>query len=82
MITLTLLIKGLLLGWFLVDFQPLQELIRRMNNKISDKYFIVMYLKGSLSCQKCLTFWITLGLTGNIFIAILAAFIVKVLKSK
>ena len=71
-----LLIKGLLLGWFINEFQPLQEIITRVNDKISDKYFLVMYIKGAFSCWKCLSFWCTLILSHNIYYAMAAGFIV------
>lgn len=73
------MIKGLLLGWFLSNFEPLQEIIRLINNKISDKYWLVMYLKIAATCQKCLTFWSTLIITQNIYYAITSSIIVVVI---
>ena len=72
------MIEGLLLGWFLSSFEPLQEIIRLMNNKISDRYWIVMYFKIALTCQKCLTFWSTLIITQNIYTAIASSLIVVI----
>ena len=70
------MIKGLLLGWFLASFEPLQEVIRLINNKIPDQYWIVMYIKIALTCQKCLTFWSTLIITQNLYMAIGSSIIV------
>lgn len=70
------MIKGLLLGWFLASFEPLQEVLRLIKNKIPDEYWVVMYIKIALSCQKCLTFWSTLIITHNLYAAIASSIIV------
>jgi hypothetical protein len=72
------LLKGLAIGWFLAEFEPLQEGLRLIKNKISDRYWIVMYLKISVSCQKCLSFWSTFIITQNIYSAIVSSLIVVI----
>ena len=67
-------LTGFFLGWLTASFEPLQELLKPIKNKISDKYYLVFYLKTAVSCHKCLSFWITLLLTGNIVLAAAAAF--------
>jgi len=70
-----IIFKGFLLGWLISNFEPLQELLSKIKNKISDKYFIVFYLKTSVSCHKCLSFWSTLIMSGNIWLAASASII-------
>lgn len=70
----TLICHGFLLGWILAYFEPLQELIRIITKRLSDKYFVVFYLKTAVSCFKCLSFWSTLILTTNLYYAIAASF--------
>ena len=48
-----LIIKTLLIGWFISGFEPLQNFLDKyIKPKI--KY---TYLKNALSCHKCLAFW-------------------------
>ena len=72
------LIKGFLIGWFLSDFQPIQDILLKYKNKISDKYILIFYLKTAVSCHKCLSFWMTLIMTGNIWIAFASGFLAYV----
>ena len=68
-----IILKGFALGWFLAYFEPLQDFI----NKHVKKYIpeSLSYLKTAFSCIKCLSFWITLFITFDIFSASLAALI-------
>ena len=72
MILLT--IKCFLVAWFISDFQPLQDRLDRFFLKRSKKE-LMMYLSDALGCHKCLSFWITLGVTWNPFFAIGAAMV-------
>jgi hypothetical protein len=72
------ILTGFFLGWLFANFEPLQEALKPIKNKISDKYYIVFYLKTAVSCHKCLSFWITLLLTSNIVLAAAAAFLAYV----
>lgn len=73
MTALILIIKAFLLGWLLANFEPLQEALKPLKAKTSDKYFSVFYLKTAVSCHKCLAFYSGLILSGSIFIAAGAA---------
>lgn len=54
-------ISTLFLSWFIVYFQPLQNLF--------DRYIVNQTIREALECIKCVTFWTTLILTGNIVLA-------------
>lgn len=69
------IIIGFLIGWMVSSFTPLQEILTKIKDKISDKYFVVFYLKTAVSCHMCLSFWITLFLYQDIMIAIAASFL-------
>ena len=48
-----LIIKGVLIGWFIAHFQPLQDFItKHIKPKIKNSY-----IYGALSCFKCLSFY-------------------------
>jgi len=70
-----LIIKGLLVGWFIANYGPLQDFFEKWV-----KPFVYSgYVSNGLSCLKCLSFWSTiiLGLvmtdTLHIYDAIAAA---------
>jgi hypothetical protein len=72
-----------LLVWFWCSFEPLTDLIDYLWHKLPQnitKYKLVDYLYILLSCQKCLTFWTTIILTGNIFGAIFLSMIADIQK--
>ena len=62
--TILLLIKLLLLSWFITSFEPIQMLLDLLPDKI---YWNI--LKLITSCLKCCAFWITFIYTGDIFMA-------------
>jgi hypothetical protein len=72
---LFIIIKGFLLAWFIADFQPLQDFLKGIKDKISDKYILIFYLKTAVSCQKCLALWLTLTISGDLYISLLTSFI-------
>lgn len=50
---LELLLKGLLLAWWIANFIPLQDFLEKWV-----KPFIYFdYIKNAISCGKCLVFW-------------------------
>jgi len=66
MIEWELLIKGLVIGRFIVNFEPITwffEGIPDLGKWNLFKYIPLLLL----SCWKCATFWITLSLTGDLF---------------
>ena len=63
------IIHGLLIGWWWTNFTPWQNLL----TKYVKPYIKWQYINQALSCFKCQSFWWTLGLTQNIYDAIIAA---------
>ena len=66
------LIKPLLLAWFISNFEPGQQLIDKVYKYIPKR---LQPTRTYLECFKCLSFWITLIMTGDIYIAILYSII-------
>lgn len=66
-----LIFKGILLGWFLSEFTPIQTFL----STYIKPFVKNNYLNTALSCFKCLSFWSTLILSLEPFSAILAALI-------
>jgi hypothetical protein len=64
------LISIWLLSWFITRFEPLQMTLELLPNKL-----LWNLIKLLTSCLKCVSFWITLGYTGNIILASGIAFI-------
>ena len=78
-----LYIQIYLLVWFWCSFEPLTDLIDYLWDKLPSnitRYKVVDYLYILLGCQKCLNFWVTLLITGNIFIAIFLAMLADIQK--
>ena len=78
-----LYIQIYLVVWFITNFEPLNDLIDNMWNKLPTKitdYKLVDYLYIGIGCQKCLTLWITLLMTGNIFISLFLSMIADIHK--
>jgi hypothetical protein len=71
------MIKAILIAWLLTNFEPFQKLLYTINEWIKNKTirFIYEYVYQILSCIKCTSFWLTLIMTLNIYLAILAAII-------
>lgn len=59
-----------LLSWVISRFEPIHMITDGLPNKL-----IYNIIRLILSCLKCLSFWITLSITGNIFLASGLAFI-------
>lgn len=80
-----LIFKLFLLGWFISEFSPIQDLfnlyikpILQPNNEESWINLVKSYLQSSVSCHKCLSFWIALIVTQDVFTAIAASFLASV----
>lgn len=65
--------------WFFTNFEPIQELIDNIFNKIKPNYF-TKAIWSLLSCQYCSTLWITLILTGSIVMALSLSVIAQIHK--
>jgi amino acid permease len=72
-----IILKCLILGWFVNNFQPIKTLFAAIlgyNLRPIFKFVITMLLE-IISCQKCATFWVCLIYTGDIFLASFCAFL-------
>lgn len=58
-------------GWFIVEFEPLQLLVDGVRQKTSNN--VALYLLGAFSCWQCMTFWSGLVYTGDFFYACIAS---------
>lgn len=73
-------IKIIALSWFIAYFEPLQALIDNFATYFyvnSSKRIrnVVNAIHTALGCMKCLSFWITLGVTFDFFLAALTSLI-------
>lgn len=70
-------IKIYLLGWFIANFEPIQDMIDYLWGKLPLKWTkmkIIDYIYIGLGCQKCWTLWIGLFMIEP-FSALLLSFI-------
>lgn len=56
--------------WFITHFEPLHMILELLPNKLVYNLFKLL-----LTCLKCVSFWMTLIWTKDIFLAALMAFI-------
>ena len=63
-------IKIFLLSWMITRFQPIQMLMEILPDKL-----IYNLIKLLLTCLMCVSFWSSLLITGNIFVASGVAFV-------
>lgn len=77
------LFKGLLLGWFIVEmpFFAVISMIIVEFFKIKNE-IIKFIIEKPFNCLKCGAFWATLLISGDIFVAIMAAWIMYIYDSK
>jgi len=74
------MIKIIALSWFIAYFEPLQTFIDNLANIFYVKSSrnvrdIINLIHSSLGCMKCLSFWISLGVTLDFFQAALTSLI-------
>jgi hypothetical protein len=60
-------VKLLALGWLVAHFEPLHWIIDAIFVKMKSK--LAQYIHASFGCWKCMAFWTTLALSGNIYMA-------------
>ena len=65
-----LLIKIWLICWTITRFEPLKMVLDLLPNKL-----IPNLVRLVLTCLRCLTLWVTLIWTGDIFLACLVSFV-------
>lgn len=77
-------LKPLILAWFINEFTPLKDIlyyITASKLRIVFKIPFILILKIS-ECMMCSSFWVTLILTGNPFVASLNALIGKLYQKR
>lgn len=67
------ILHGILIGWWWANFTPWQNFLTKYVKPKMPNW--LSYVNEALGCFKCQSFWWTLGLTQDIFSAILAALI-------
>ena len=68
------IIKGWLLAWFFVNFEPLQQVLTKwIKPKLNGPW--LSYFRQALSCHKCMCVWIIGFMTFNLYYAIAGAVI-------
>jgi hypothetical protein len=76
------LIKVLIICYVLVDLTSfLGELISEYSN-IKNKVLklVILVLSYIMTCEKCSSFWLSLILTGDLFISAVIAIVIKLVK--
>lgn len=68
--------KSLLLSYLIVKFKPLQDIIAAIGEGL--KSVIFDYFTELVSCMLCLSFWICLIMSGNIYLSIITYIIAKI----
>lgn len=68
--------KTLLLSYLIVHFKPVQDIIAAVGEGL--KNVIFDYFTELVSCMLCLSFWICLIMSGNIYLAVIAYIIAKI----
>jgi hypothetical protein len=74
-----ILLKCFLFSWFFTNFEPLQDFLTKVFKKLPENIFTNTFFVV-LGCHKCLSFWITLICTFNIFSAFLVSYLAYILK--
>lgn len=70
-----MIIKILLLAWFISSFQPLEWLLNEIKN-----IWIKITLIAITGCWKCCSLWLGLLMTGDISTALTASVIASILQ--
>lgn len=77
------IIKGCLLGWFIVEMPIFAVIPAIIIEKFKIKNEILKFIIDKpFHCYKCAAFWSTLIMTGNIWIALASSFIMKLYDQK
>jgi hypothetical protein len=70
-----MIIKILLLAWFISSFEPIQWLLNEIKN-----IWIKITLIAITGCWKCCSLWLGLLMTGDIWISLGASVIASILQ--
>lgn len=77
------LIKGILMGWFIVEMPFFAILSMIIIEKFKIKNEVIKFIIDKpFNCLKCGTFWATLIISQNIFLAIMASWIMYIYDSR
>jgi hypothetical protein len=67
------LIEYLALGWLIANFEPLHWVIDYIFIQVISSSKLGDYIHSKFGCWKCMSFWTTLALSGNIYTAAITA---------
>jgi len=71
-----LILKTCLIAWFIVEFYIISAIVEILTDRIKNK-LIKFIITKPFECMKCAGFWTGLIMTQNIFIAIIASFLMN-----
>lgn len=80
-------LAGFLFAWLILNFEPLVAILAHTSESLYAKRFKMPKwcfwsldtLLDVVQCPKCLTFWLTLAMTGNLPVAIMFAIFATIL---
>ncbi len=72
-------LKILLVAWFFTNFDPIQNIVHKIEDRVHDKR--IVNLIYPFQCFKCLTFWSVLILTFNIWTALALSLLASLIAS-
>jgi len=77
------IIKGCLLGWFVVEMPIFAVIPALIIERFKIKNNLIKFIiEKPFNCYKCGAFWATLIMTGNLWIALSASFLMKLYDQK
>ena len=68
-----LILSYLAIGWLIANFEPLHWVIDALFIKVIPQSKLADYIHSAFGCWKCTSFWTTLALSGNIYMAAITA---------
>ena len=70
-----IIIKSILIGWMITRFEPLQMILELIPDVKSPLVNIISNIvKLLLTCSKCTTFWLSLLIFQDVYLAIASSF--------
>jgi hypothetical protein len=73
------IIGYLALGWLIAHFEPLHWVIDYIFIQVIPSSKLGDYIHSKFGCWKCMSFWTTLALSGNIYMAAIASMVAYII---
>jgi len=86
--TLQIIFKPILIAYIFTRFAPIQDKLQAIKDRIYEKQLssklvtLVSLLIKLLSCSLCISFWVSMYMTGSIYISTICYIIMKVYENK